>query len=197
MAGTVRVTGIGAYTELDPAPAVRVTSLGAYAELDPAPALRITGAGVYVEYGPPQHVRLTSLGAYVEIYPPIIADQFRIEGNFPPEGARPYGRYYRLILPESRGRTGVGDFAKAIGKASLEITFPALDQAGWAWWAALTGEELSHRVTSVVLWNDWKAGGPGWEEWTGGGIVHSPTYGALSGGVYYDVKIIISDMAKA
>lgn len=49
MAGTARVTKVGAYAELDPDNTVRVTKVGAYVELRYMPRLQTTKVGAYVE----------------------------------------------------------------------------------------------------------------------------------------------------
>lgn len=122
---------------------------------------------------------------------------FEINGSQPPSGARPISNNYLFILPECKFFDGQGVPIAEVGKPSLTISFPKLRQTGWNWWAALTGEDLSVDLTSVQFWNPYKSGGAGWETWTGGAILHRPTFAGIEYGVFLDVQIRITEMVAS
>lgn len=122
---------------------------------------------------------------------------FQINATTPPAGAAPIGRGYLFTYPAARGRAGDGTQVGAVGKPRLELSWEVLTEAGWNYYAAFTGDALSTTLTSVQLWNPWKAAGAGWETWTGGARLHRPTYEAYSGGLFYGVRVVISDLVKA
>lgn len=122
---------------------------------------------------------------------------FEINATAPPNGAKPVGRGYLFTYPEARGRNGQGSLIGAVGKPRLELSFDVLTAAGWNYYAAFTGAALSVALTSVQLWNPWKSGGAGWEVWVGGAVLHRPTYEEYSGGLFYGVSVLITDLVKA
>lgn len=122
---------------------------------------------------------------------------FQINATDPPDGAKPVGNGYNFTYPESKGRSGSGAPVAAVGKPRLDLSFNVLTEAGWNYYAAFTDDDLSATLTSVQLWNPWKSGGAGWETWTGGAIIHRPTYDAYSGGLFMGVRVAITDLVKA
>ena len=122
---------------------------------------------------------------------------FEINGSEPPAGARPVGLGYKFILPESTGFNGNGEPVGALGKPRLEIRFEKLNQAGWDWWEALTGTSLSATLTSVQFWNPYKSGGVDFDTWTGGAVIHRPTYESIQFGQFQGVEILITEMEES
>lgn len=122
---------------------------------------------------------------------------FEIDGSAPPDGAKPIGNGYNLVFPESTGNRGTGEPCGAAGLPRLELSWDAMGQTGWNWWAAKTLEALSAAISSIQLWNDYKSGGAGWETWTGGGILHQAKYESIRWGNYYGVTVIITNLEKS
>lgn len=122
---------------------------------------------------------------------------FEIDTVEPPAGARPKGNGFQFLLPESTGNDGQGNPVGAVGKPRIRIAFERIDETGWDWWAALTGDSLSAILSSVQFYNPFKSGGAGFETWTGGGIIHRPTYEAISTALYLGVEIMITELEKS
>jgi hypothetical protein len=122
---------------------------------------------------------------------------FEIDASQPPSGARPVSNNYTFTLPEPRALSGQGVPIMATGRPELAISFDRLTETGWNWWAALTGEDLSASVSSIQFWNPYKSGGGGWDTWTGGAIVHRPTFDDIEHGSYLGVQIRITEMVES
>lgn len=122
---------------------------------------------------------------------------FEIGGVQPPVGARPVGGGFLPTFPESTGLDGDGNPVGAIGKLRLLISFEIVTEAGWNWWVAQLGGALYTTFASVNWFNPYKSGGAGWETWTGGGILHRPTFEAIDAGNYHGVEIMLSDVMES
>ena len=122
---------------------------------------------------------------------------FEINGSQPPSGARPISNNYFLQLPESQFNTGQGVPVSDVGRPELRLNFPRLKQAGWNWWVAFMEEDLSVAISSVQFYNVYKSGGADWDTWTGGAVLHRPTFGAIVRGVFEDIQIKITEMIES
>jgi hypothetical protein len=92
MAGTARVTSVGAYIELAPDPQVWVTSTGAYTEIQPDPQIWVTTSGAYVEIRAITKAHVTSVGAYIELMMGVTPDlRMRHGKGFVGGYLQPYG----------------------------------------------------------------------------------------------------------
>ena len=111
-----------------------------------------------------------------------------------PAYARPKGRGYEFILPETSGFTGEGEPCGAVGRPSVRISFERCSADCWNYWRAWTGESLSATLTSIQLFNPWKSGGADFEEYTGGAIIHRPTVSGISMGAFEGVEILITEI---
>lgn len=124
---------------------------------------------------------------------------FQINGVSPPSGGKPHGKGYWLHQPKATGTDGYNRPCGAVGLPWLEIKYIACDQTVWNWFMAHTEQDLSAGLTSVEIWNDFKTietGGAGWEVFSGSGIrIHRPTYDDINFGLYYGVKIVITNLS--
>lgn len=124
---------------------------------------------------------------------------FQINGSAPPAGAKPRSGGApgdRFVLPEPTGLNGQGEPVGAVGYPSYELYFDVLPSAGWAWYAAFTGANLSATLTSLQVWNPYaNSGAGGWATYTHA-IMHRPIYGTLTWGgtAYADVRIRFTEL---
>lgn len=119
---------------------------------------------------------------------------FQINGVDVPSYAHPKGNGYQYILPEPTGFTGEGKPVGAAGKPRCRVSFDLATTECWEYWAALTGEAVYANLSSVTVWNPWKSGGADWETFSTGAVLHRPTYEAISGGLYFGVEILITEI---
>lgn len=120
---------------------------------------------------------------------------FQINAGSPPSGGLPHGNGYWLRQPKATGTDGYNRPCGAVGLPWLEIRYLTVEQAVWNWYAAFTGVQSSAGITSVELWNDFKTGGAGWEVFSGSGIlIHQPTYEEINYGLYYGVRVVITNL---
>jgi hypothetical protein len=122
---------------------------------------------------------------------------FEINGSQPPNGARPISNNYFLAWPESQFNSGQGIPIAEVGRPGLTLSFPKLKATGWNWWVALTGDAPSVAISSIQFYNPFKSGGADWDTWTGGAVLHRPTYEELSHGVFEGVEIKITEMVES
>lgn len=111
-----------------------------------------------------------------------------------PSYAQPRSNGYQFFLPETTGKSGLGKPVGAAGKAWAVITFSTATETCWNYWAGKTGEATYLDLTSVKLWNPWKSGGADWETFSGGAVLHRPTYQNIRFGNYIDVEILITEI---
>ena len=120
----------------------------------------------------------------------------QINGVDPPAGGELYGKGYWFHQPPPTGTDGHSRPCGAVGKPWIEVRYEFCEQVVWNWWAAKTGTALSTGITSVRLWDDFKSGGAGYVEYNGSGILlYRPTYENISVGLYYGVRIIITNVS--
>jgi hypothetical protein len=123
-----------------------------------------------------------------------MSNYFEIDSVQPPVGARPVGSGFRPMFPQSDGVDGDGRPVGAVGKLMLVIAFESLSPDAWDWWVDQLSGATYASFTTISWFNPYKSGGAGWEEWTGGGILHRPTFQAIDSGNYHGVEIRITDM---
>ena len=120
---------------------------------------------------------------------------FQINSTSPPSGCDPVGSGYELHHPESTGLAGDGLACGAIGYPRLTLRFAKLSPAGWEWYTAFTGTNLSVTLSSLQAYDQYKSGGPGWVTYSSA-IMHRPTHAGYYYGYYKDVVIHFTELVE-
>lgn len=118
---------------------------------------------------------------------------FQINGSSPPANCAPVGSGWEFKHPEAQGSSGLGKPCGAIGYPSLTIRFSTLSVTGWEWYSSFVGTDLSALLTSLQVWDQHKAGGPGWTTYSSA-YMHRPTHNGFYYGYYRDVVIHFTEI---
>jgi hypothetical protein len=114
--------------------------------------------------------------------------------NPPDDSAQPHGDGDQFKLPAATGVDGNGSPCGAIGYPRYELTFPSLSTAGFAWYAAFVGTNLSAVLTSLQVWNPYTSGGAGgWVTYTHA-VMHRPRHAGIYGTFYRNVEILFTEL---